>query len=105
VVIDNRKTHNSTSSGWEIIKHGVPQSSILGPLFFLLYITDLPKIPTNKIRIILYADYMSVIASNSSSQGFKININKVFVDINERFKTNLLLNLKKSHYLQFKIKK
>jgi hypothetical protein len=28
VTLDNRKTHNSTSSDWELIKHGVPQGSI-----------------------------------------------------------------------------
>jgi hypothetical protein len=83
MVIDNRETHNSTSSGWEIVKHGVSQSLILGPQFFLLYINDLPKIPTNKAKIILYADDTSVIESNPSSQDFKININKLFIDINE----------------------
>jgi hypothetical protein len=50
----------------------------------------LPKIPTNKTKIILCADDTSVRASNPSSQDFKININKVFIDINEWFKTNLL---------------
>jgi hypothetical protein len=70
VVMDNRKTHNSTSSGWEIVKHGVPHGSVLGPLFFILHINDLPKIPTNKVKIISYADDTSVIASNPSSQEF-----------------------------------
>jgi hypothetical protein len=66
----------------------------------------LPKIPTNKAKIILYADDTNLIASSPSSQNFKININKVFVDINEWFKTNLLsLNLKKTHYIEFKTKK
>jgi hypothetical protein len=37
VVVGN-KTHNTTSSGWEIAKHGVSHGSILGPLLFLLYI-------------------------------------------------------------------
>jgi hypothetical protein len=43
----------------------------------------LPKIPTNKAKIILYADDASVIASSPASQDFKINIIKIFVDINE----------------------
>jgi hypothetical protein len=74
----------------EIVEHRVSQGLILGPLLFLLYINGLPNILTNKANIILYADDTSVIASNPSSQDFKININEVFVDINEWFKTNLL---------------
>ena len=105
MVIDNIKTHNSTSSGWEIIKHGVPQGSILGPLFFLLYVNDLPEVITNNAKIILYADDTSVIIPNPSLQDLEINMNKQFVAINEWFKTNLLsLNFKKTHYLLFRTK-
>jgi len=40
VLIDN--THyNGISSDWVEVKHDVPQGSILGPLFFLLYINYL----------------------------------------------------------------
>jgi len=34
----NDKTNTVNYSNWELVKHAIPQGSILGTLFFLLYI-------------------------------------------------------------------
>ena len=64
----NRKQYvqfNSCSSSVRSIDCGVVQGSVLGPLFFLLYINDLPNIST-VFRTILFADdsTLSVKGSN-----------------------------------------
>lgn len=65
----------------------------------------MPKVPNSNARILLYADDTSVILSNPSLRDFELNMNKALVDIHEWFKTNMLsLNLKKTHYLQFRTK-
>jgi hypothetical protein len=90
VAIDNRQTHNSTSSGCERVNHGVPQGSIPGPLFLLLYSNDLHNIAINKVKMILNAEDITTVASNPSFQDFNNNVNKVSVDKRKWFKTNLL---------------
>jgi len=84
------KTNNINYSDWDIIKHGVQQGSILGPLLFLLYINDLPSITAKNAKLVLYADDTSCIITNPSLSEFAINVNKLLADINEWFRNNLL---------------
>jgi hypothetical protein len=89
-------------SNWELVKHGVPQGSILGPLLFLLYINDLPTAIAKNAKLVLYADDTSLIITSSNHTEFATKLNNVLADAQEWFKSNLLfLNFSKTTYLQF----
>jgi len=70
-------TNNKISSDWELVKHGIPQVSILGPLLFLVYINDLSRTISKLANTLLFADDTSIIISNSNQDEFKTNIMSV----------------------------
>ena len=103
VIIQNN-SRNSYSE-WEIVKHGVPQGSILGPLFFLLFINDLPLTVSKNNTLVLYADDTSMIVTGSNPVHFLTEINTTLDDLNKWFRSNLIyLNFDKTHLLQFRTK-
>jgi hypothetical protein len=71
VIICNTELNHDTFSCWGKVEHGVPQVSIVGPLFFLLYVNDLLMIISNKSKTILFADDTSVIVTNPNPTDFK----------------------------------
>ena len=82
-VILNNNANTNSSSKWELIKNGIPQGSIIGPMFFLLYINDLPKIitGTKNNSMVLFADDTSPLITDSNDLDFNININRSFCNI------------------------
>ena len=101
IVIKDNKTSRQTSE-WELVKHGVPQGSILGPLLFLVYINDLSRTINSVAELILFADDTSILISNISLEEFTSNIKLVMQQTINWFQSNLLsLNYSKTHFLQF----
>ncbi|XP_065673886.1 uncharacterized protein LOC136090837 [Hydra vulgaris] len=102
--LSNRKqfvTYNDgLQSDYIKITCGVPQSSILGPLMFLIYVNDLSK--AANLRSIMFADDTNLFLSNSNINELFSDMNKELKCVSEWFKCNkLTLNLDKTKYILF----
>ena len=90
------KIRNSYSTS-KSVNMGVPQGSILGPLLFLLYINDLPKVSPN-ITCLSYADDTAIIFKDNSIDSLQATINNILPLISDWFHANFLsLNISKTY--------
>jgi hypothetical protein len=104
-IIINGTNNNKVTSSWAKVTNGVPQGSILGPLLFIIYINDLPKILETECTPILFADDASFLIAQANSREFKNLINEVYNVIDDWFNKNLLsLNTTKTYYINFTTK-
>ena len=89
-------------SEWKLIKQGVPQGSVLGPLLFLIYVNDFPSNTEPLVNTVLYADDTSVIVKSPSIMEFTDALQSSLINADVWFKNNsLTLNTDKTHLMQF----
>ena len=93
--------YNKFSSARIAIQCGVPQGSILGPLFFILYINDLPN-ASHLVKPLLFADDTSICYASSDPIVLATVLNEALLNISTWMKANKLsVNIDKTNYIIF----
>ena len=97
---------NKKKSTTKSINFGVPQGSVLGPLFFILYINDIQFAIPNSHNIRLFADDAGIFLYNRNLDMLVTECENVLKSIYCWFQDNrLTLNQKKIIFLYFSCKK
>ena len=106
--LSNRKQYvhyKGVDSQMSDIICGVPQGSVLGPLLFLIYISDISA-SSNVFSFTLFADDFNIFYKNKSLNHLLTIANDELTKLSLWFKANKLsLNISKTIYMLFSNKK
>jgi hypothetical protein len=92
------------SSTLKEIKYGVREGSVLGPLLFLMFINDLPRVIQNA-EVVLFADDTSILITENNTLLLKEKIQNVRKQLENWFYVNrLIINIEKSKVIFFSAK-
>ena len=87
--------YDGVKSDLELVKYGIPQGSILGPLLFLVQINDLVK-SIKHCNIQMYADDTVIYTSNSNISVIEQTLTSEMKNVSKWLdKNRLIINLKK----------
>ncbi|PFX17604.1 RNA-directed DNA polymerase from mobile element jockey [Stylophora pistillata] len=72
---------NGSESSEALMLHGVPQGSILGPLFFILFINDLPLYTSAQLDLYAYSTTVNTFADVKNLANLSSSLNKPVSEI------------------------
>jgi len=81
-ITNSNLNQNTFFSKWAKAKHGIPQGSTFGPVLFLLYINDLPKVIESKATPIVFVYDTSMLITSRNTTKQRNDTNIVFKQIN-----------------------
>ena len=83
------------------VECGVPQGSVLGPLFFILYVNDMSR-ACRGLELVLFADDTSSYARGKEPDELVERVSRELGQLSKWFTRNkLTLNIKKTEYVYF----
>ena len=83
------------------VECGVPQGSVLGPLFFILYVNDMVK-ASGEMQLVMFADDTNIFVEGKNHLELFRKVNQGLEELSRWFRCNkLTLNLKKTEYVYF----